>query len=470
MKTWKYTLLIYVIFAVVNNSCNAVPHEKSAPIPSNTPSATIPPVTATPVTTKTPVSQINSSCWTVKPLQAGNSIKGSFIFIHYAPFVEGVGRKMESFFAWDLSSFKSEKLNLDMSAIEKSMGEQRLWSIIVGSTNGDKFVMVTDNDVIFISQDSAEFIPLPEKESTDTVHLPNYLPAEGWFLINTFGRFEYGDSGIEDTYYILNSNTKEISKHKLFLPNFDKWNKWQGLGIYFSPNMQYVLYRSKPIIRDNYGEEQFTLYDITNKKIVWVLPSKDSNLLLGGGDPHWIPNSNVISAEFRDRNTDKGNYYLISLDGKISPLNDLDSAPGTSIGAAKSGSSSDWSPDGRYLVSAFRPSYVWDNRVKTWYKPCLPDEDKSETGLTYQPIWSPDYSFFVAKLWFPMLPTPTPPGGRYGPNKMYVLDVVNKVIYEMPETVKPLYDMAESTVQEEFPTLYKNGSNSFIGWVNWEIP
>lgn len=470
MKTWKHALLILVIFAAVNNSCSTVTLEKSTSVPSNTPSATIPPVTAPPVATRTPVSQINSSCWTVKPLQEGNDIKGSFIFIHYAPFVEGVGRKMESFFAWDLSSLKSKKLNLNMTAIKKSMEKQRLWSTVVGSTNGDKFVMVTDNDVIFILQDSAEFIPLPEKESIDIVHSPSYLPAEGWFLINTFGSFEYGDSGIEDTYYILNSNTKEISKHKLFLPNFDKWDMWQGLGIYFSPDMKYVLYRSTHVTRGIYGEDQFTLYNIVNNKVEWVMPPKDSNLLLVGGDPHWIPNTNVISAEFRDRNTDKSNYYLISLDGKISSLNDLDSAPGTSIGAAKSGSTSDWSLDGRYLVSAFPPSYVWDNQVKTWYKPCLPDEDKSETGLTYQPIWSPDNSFFVAKLWFPFLPTPTPLGGRFGPNKMYVLDVVNKVIYEMPESIKPLYDMAENPVQEEFPTLYKNGSNSFIGWVNWEIP
>lgn len=357
-----------------------------------------------------------------------------------------------------------------MSAIKKSMGEQRLWSTVVGSANGDKFVMVTDNDVIFISQDGAEFIPLPEKESTNIVHLPSYLPAEGWLLINAFGSYEYGDTGIEDTYYILNSNTKEISKHKLFLPNFDKWNQWQGLGIYFSPDMKYVLYRSKHISRDGYGEDQFTLYDIVSNKVVWVMPPKDSNLLLIGGDPHWIPNTNVISAEFRDRNTDENNYYLISLDGTISPLNDLDHSPGDSWGAARSGSTSDWSPNGQHLVSAFETTYVWDNQAKTWYKPCLPNEKEIDPSLVYQPIWSPDNSFFVAKLWFPMLPTPTPPGGRFGPNKMYILDVVNKVIYEMPESIRPLYDMAEGTVQEEFPTLYKNGMNSFIGWVNWEIP
>jgi hypothetical protein len=174
--------------------------------------------------------------------------------------------------------------------------------------------------------------------------------------------------------------------------------------------------------------------------------------------------------EFGERNTDKSNYYLITINGGISPLNDLDDTPGKSIGAAISGSTSDWSPNGRYLVSAFPPTHVWDNQAQVWYKPCLPDEDKSETGLIFQPIWSPDNSYFVAKLWFPFLPTPTPPGGRSGPNKMFVLDVVNKVIYEMPESIKPYYDMAESAIEEEFPTLYKNGSNSFLGWVNWEIP
>jgi hypothetical protein len=200
------------------------------------------------------------------------------------------------------------------------------------------------------------------------------------------------------------------------------------------------------------------------------MPPKDSNLLLVGGDPHWIPKTNVISAEFRDRNTDKSNYYLISIDGKILPLNDLDIAPGTSIGAAKSGSTSDWSPNGHYLVSSFHTTYVWDSKTKTWYKPCLPNEKEIDPSLVYQPIWSPDNSLFVAELWFPMLPTSTPLGGRFGPNKMYILDVVNKVIYEMPERIKPLYDIAEGTVQEEFPTLYKDGINSFFGWVNWEIP
>lgn len=463
MKTWKHTLLIFVILAVVNNSCSAIPLDKSTPVSPNTPSATIPPVTVTPIATKTPVSQINSSCWTVKPLQAGNVLKGSFLFRHYAPFVEGVGRKMESFFVWDLSSFKSKKLNLDMTAINKSVDEQNL-SRVVGSTNGNNFIMVTDHDIIFISQDSAEFIPLPEKESTDTAHLPSNIPAEGWFLINTFGNYENGNIGIEDTYYIFNSNTKEISKHKLFLPDFAKWNQWSGLGIYFSPNMKYVLYRSKSLEGD-----QFTLYDIVNDKAVWVMPPKDSNLLLIGGDPHWIPNSNLITAEFSNQDTHKSNYYLISIDGKISPLNDLDSSPGTSWGAAINGHTSDWSTDGRYLVSAYPPTYVWDNQAKIWYKPCVPNEEKQDGSLIYHPIWSPDNSFFVATLWFPFLPTPTP-GGRFGHNKMYILDVVNKVIYELPESIKPLYDMAEGTVQEEFPTLYKNGMNSFVEWVNWEIP
>jgi hypothetical protein len=473
MKTWKFISLILVIIATVNNSCSTVTLEKSTSAPSSSPSATIPPVTVT-VTlapTKTPVSQIDSSCWPIKPLQEGNNIKGSFVFIHYAPFVEGVGRKIDSFFAWDLSSFKSEELNLDIAAIEKSIGEHRLASTVVGSTSGDKSIMVTENDIIFISRKSAEFISLTKAESTDTNHLPSHLPAEGWFLINTFGDYKYGDSGIEDTYYILDSNTKEISKHKLFLPNFEKWNQWQGLGIYFSPNMKYVLYRSTHIIRDKiYGEDQFTLYDIENNKVVWVIPPKDSDLVLVGGDPHWIPNTNLLTAEFGDRNTDKSNYYLITINGKISPLNDLDRTPGKSIGAAQSGSTSDWSPNGRYLVSSFPPTHLWDSQAQTWYKPCLPSEDKSETGLIYQPIWSPDNSFFVAKLWFPFLPTPTPPGGRSGPNKMFVLDVVNKVIYEMPESIKPYYDMAESAIQEEFPTLYKNGSNAFLGWMNWEIP
>lgn len=468
MKTWKHALLILVALAAVTNSCSTVTLEKSTPVLSSTPSATISPVTAIPVTTKTPVSQINSSCWTVKSLQEGSNIKGSFIFIHYSPFVEGIGRKMDSFFAWDLSSFKSEKLNLNMTAIKKSIGKQAF--SIVGSTNDDRLIMMTENDLVFMSRNSTEILPLPEKESTDATHLPSHLPAEGWFLINRFGSYEYGDPWITDTYYIFNSNTREISKHKLVLPHFYKGYWWQGLGIYFSPNMKYVLYRSSPLIRDNYAEDQFTLYDIVNDRVVWVMPPKDSNLLLVGGDPHWIPNTNVISAEFRDRNTDNNNYYLVSINGTISPLNDLDHSPGNSWGAAHSGSASDWSPNGRYLVSAYPPTYIWDNQAKIWHKPCLPDEDKSETGLIYQPIWSPDNSFFVAQLWFPFLPTPTPPGGRAGPNKMFVLDMANKVIYEMPESIKPYYDMAESTIQEEFPTLYKNGSNAFLGWVNWEIP
>jgi hypothetical protein len=242
--------------------------------------------------------------------------------------------------------------------------------------------------------------------------------------------------------------------YDVFLPNFYA-SYGHRLGVSYSPDMKYVLYRFTPVDTKDRFEERFTLLDIESKKVLGMIPPENSNLSLVNEAPHWLPNENVITAQFEDKNTGHVNYYLISLDGTISPLNDLEKDPGgfpVVVG--------DWSPNGKYLLSAYPHSLVWDKQTQTWYKPCLPDENKLESPSAYRPLWPFfDSSYFMATTTF--VGAQMPGTSSYARIiKKYIIDVSNKVIYTLPENVN----------RSSFPDLYKEGRNDFLGWMNWGSP
>lgn len=208
---------------------------------------------------------------------------------------------------------------------------------------------------------------------------------------------------------------------------------------------------------------QYALYDIEKEEVVMVIPPQNSNLGVTGGDPHWMPNADVITAQFHDENTDLSNYYFISLDGKVTAVTNLpDDVDLTS--SMLWNPSQNWSPNKRYLVSADinLSEYIWDNQTETLYKPCLPNETQSM--VQPQPLWSFDGNYFISTLVFPSSAPPTVTSSEAIVQqqivKKYILDLANRVIYKLPEDVN----------NGEFTSLYKGGKNDFLGWVNWETP
>jgi len=435
MKIWKQLLIFLTILAGLCSSCSNGQPQSIAP------TATVFPVASTAANTpNAPITREDFTCWPVKPLEEGNHIKGSFAYAHYDSSANK--HSAVSYFIWDVSSFRSEKLNINK---KMNITDRQL------SSDGNKIILLTKDELVFMSYDNVESFSLPEKTINKNLTIKGYPSSDGRLLISEFGNYynegdiDYKEGiGFTDTYYIFDPQSKSISTNTIFLPDlYMDWEMWPV--IYYSPDMSYVLYRSTPTNH----REQFTLYDIEKAKIVWTTPPENSNWDIYGLGPHWMPNSEIITAEFIDQNTHLSNYYYISLNGKISSVNDLEyfSGSGISLYAPPL----DWSLNGRYLVSSNYSTFIWDNQTKISYKPCLPNE--TDSIVQNMPIWSFDGSYFIVALTFL---------SSKGENiyKKYILDLANKTIYEMPESVN----------QGEFSTLYKDGRNDFLGWVNWEIP
>ena len=450
MKTWNHILLTLTVLAGLCSSCsNNQPQ-------SITPTATIFPVSSTAThAPMTPISQEDFSCWPVKPLQEGNRFKGSFVYAHYAPAPQGVAPKLEGLFTWDLSSLSSKPLNLSENA-KNLFNTEGVAS--TGIDYGDTLVLLTKNNIAFVSYKTAEIFPYPKNANINSIFLDAYPLSEERLLLRDFSHYDYKEGvGLNDTYYIFEPDTKAVSKHTIFLPNYYT-SYGDGKGVYYSSDMKYVLYRSTPVITKDDYQEKYTLFDIENKKAVWAMPPQDSSLRIVTGkenEPHWLNNTALITAALGDEDPIIGTKnYVISLEGTITPLSDLSSDPGFFMAGIY-----DWSPDNRYLLTAY-PAYIWDNEDHVWYKPCLPDENKLESPFAYKSIWpSFDSSYFLATMTF--VEDQIPGTSSYTHiTKKYVLDVSNKIIYALPENVS----------QSQFPNLYKDGTNNFLGWLNWEIP
>lgn len=454
MKTWKQSLIVIMILAGLNGSCSVATPEGTATMrpPASTPSATLQSATLTHAVTSAPFSKTDFSCWPLMPIQKGNDIKGSFIYAYYPDRKSLYGRaEANGFFVWDIDSFHVEKLNVNKGMY---IGDRDI------SPNGDTLMMLTDAAIVFITHKDIQFFPLHEEDLMNSSMIRAWYTSDGRVSIGSSDYYYQEGVGLTYKTYIFNPQTSDISKIELFLPNvYKEWNR--GLNIQFSPNMRYVLYMSTPTQGDHV---QYTVYDTKKKEMVMTIPPQNSNLSIAGSDLWWLPNADVITGEFYDhnRNADTYNYYSISLNGEITQITNLPDR--ASVTSRYLFTSKVWSPNQRFLVANdFHLSmYIWDNQTETLYYPCLPNDARSV--LQANPVWSFDGNYFITTLSFPSNESPiVTPLGEIVERKIvkkYILDLVNRVIYEMPENIN----------NNEFLDLYKDGRSNFLGWVNWESP
>jgi hypothetical protein len=355
-----------------------------------------------------------------------------------------------NYFVWDISSFHSEEHVLN----------KKIWGSMI-SFNGN-IVNALGDELFFISKDSIQSYPLPDEPlAKENLYIAYEFPKiDGRILISEYGEIDNYEEGVgfTDTFYAFDPESRKISVHQLFLPNLYKMVNRYPFAQY-SPSMKYALYESSP---DEDNHRRYTLYDIENEKILMVIPPQDSNLAIIDDNPQWLPNTDMITAEFYDRKIEKYDQYLVSLDGTISPITNLLDDVGISTRYFSGGHY--WSPGNRYfaLLDFNLFLYLWDKQTETLYKPCLPNENNiiSAPQLT----WAPNGNYVVVTLIFPSPSTPiVDPSGQIIEQQTvskYILDLPNKTIYSLPNDVN----------EREYPQSFTNGHYQYIGWVNWEIP
>jgi hypothetical protein len=410
--------------------------------PNPTPLSTVSQTIKTNTSTIKPFSQIDTFCWPLKRLQAGNNIREKFVYFDSLD-------KANNFYVWDVNTFHNEKL-------EANIGSD-IWSIGISFDN-TKIVVLSNSDLVFISKKGLQFFPLPQEaivKDSMFVIKNEYPRSDGKILITSSGNFseknsEYKEGvGLTYSFYVFDPNKSGIYKKELFLP--DLYLDWDMVPrIYFSPNMKYVLYMATPT-KDMV--DRFIVYDIEREKIVMTIPAQNSNLSVTNGLPHWLPDENVITAEFYNKDTESRNYYFVSLEGKESPITGIPNEINTSS-SLLGNLFLDWSPNMHYLASAdiYNSIYIWDNQAKVLHRPCLPNERLSIE--LPKPIWSIDGNYIVVTQKFLTNSTPIieAKSGRIIEErivKRFILDLANKIIYEIPEN-----------------NVY--GKFEFVGWINWE--
>lgn len=444
MKTGISPLFIFLILAGLNGSCRGVPPEGIAPTPSvSAPSATVPPATPTPATaTKTPVARIDSTCWPIKPLQKSERINGSLVF----------GDDVQHAFAWDIKSFRVQPIEASPSL-----------SI---SPNGESIAELpwSKSTLTLISPENITSFPLPESEYAGIQYLP-----DGRILIGTGENIldSYKEGvGITDKFYIFNSASGEITAHSIFLPDF--WLPLpQVVAIQYSQDLNYVVYRTSP---GGDSQPRFILLDVNNNDVIWAGPKVDTNMAGNrAGMPVWLPDSSGLIYSWTNE-TDGENLYFISLTGEVTKLTFFKNAEISGVNSVQLPLPS-WSPDGRYLVFGVKLAdqdihkrwfhlYIWDNREKRAYKPCLPNEDNILD--IYRVTWSFDSAHLAMQLPYGTGDITSLEGAQSlgDHSTIVILDLNNRTIFELPD----------ENSRGEYTTLYGDKVVGLLGWVNWEIP
>jgi Tol biopolymer transport system component len=183
----------------------------------------------------------------------------------------------------------------------------------------------------------------------------------------------------------------------------------------------------------------------------------------------WVPDSSGLVYSWRKEGEGE-NLYNISLDGKVTKFTQFENAELTGILINRLLLPS-WSPNGRYLIFGVKlPGqdihkreyylFIWDNKEKIVYKPCLPNE--ANMLDSFDAIWSFDGNHLIMGLPYQLgdsMPDmesfPFNIGGT-----TVIMDLTDKTIYELPDKKN----------RGEFTTYYGDKVVGFAGWVNWEIP
>lgn len=431
-----------MILTGASSACNIVTPESIKPSP-----------TFTPTSTSIPVSQFDFSCWTIEPLQSGNSIRGSFVYAHYASPNSTV---IDGFFYWDISSFRSVELKYNYTPKKNKPSYV--------SPDGETIALITDKQqLVIISQNDLRLFNLPN----DSLSIQAFLTDGRIRLASANLNYERKDNykeniGLSDVYYIFDPTTGETTENTVFLPNFETGHR-ESFTVQYSPDMKYVAYRSKHDIDESgFYIDRFTLYDLAKNEVVWVSPDRKENLVNSSGSVLGWQNANTLTGLYWNREDAHqiNNYYSLSVNGIISQLTNFDRVDlGNYTQMSIWAEPPNWSPNGRYLISAGKQQgenepgyslYIWDNQEKAGYKPCLPNEKK--ISLPHLTSWSFDGSYVIVNLTFGAPSEYT--------SKSYLLDFTNEIVYEMPD----------DNNSRGFPNMYRNGFNVNLGWVNWETP
>lgn len=458
-KKFFYFCLSFVLVALgwICSGCAApaeiTPTQYSTPQAPPMATATLPPQY-----TPTPAVPFHAdlSCWQTKPLQAGNDIKGSLILSYGSQYSY-----------WDVSSFHGKNL----------INDNNLGLNIPPPPDGSFIPVDMPIDVF---KDHKMILMYPDKQPI-TLDLPmgeNYYGltylSNGEILVERYAdlasapidnkNYQRG-VGYTVAYYIYNPKTDSLTSHSVLLPNFEffQYGAVYRAYIAYSPDGKYVLYYSS--LPGQEGKYGFSLLDLQSNQIQWTVPD-EPNKALGIGEslvlmPVWKPDASSLTYIWNSDNESKNqNYYNISLDGIITQFTHFeDILPHGYILYSQP----EWSPDMRYLALQVEPPsrprepelFIWDDVDKTLLNPCLP---VSGMNSTHWYSWSFDSKHIALGL--NSLPTPAPPGTTYS-SRNFILDIPNKVIYELPNA-KDMRDYLKLS-GNDFPY-------SVNFWVNWEIP
>lgn len=421
----KKTLVISLL-AVLLSACAA---------PTTIPSATVP-------ETMTPSSAVaDSPCWPTKSLNSENDIQGSLIF--YTANDQTISPAY-----LDISSFKIKVIQLNR---EKSPHNFLI------SSDKNFLADLIENNLTLISPTQNFSVDLPLGD----YFIDQFLTYKKILIVQSANRqidsqnFK-AEFGFTDVYYIYDPTTNSLTKGSVFLPKFIPSEKG-FFAITYSPDMHYVLYHSS--LPDGGNKGGFTLLDLRNQEVKWNIP--ESNRLSGAGDkdiPFWMPDANALTyALFSDEETRELNFYKVSLKGTITQITQLEQLLGNNYELVLP-QLSQWSPDSRYLafrakISSLSGSQllIWDNREKRLSIPCLPVD--ANASPLYGFDWSFDSEHVIVSLPYVKDGSPLSDGPIYYAYRKLILDVPNKVIYELPNT-----------------KVMSEGQVEIIGWVNWEIP
>lgn len=413
-KIISLLLACSIIFSV--SACSAGENSVAPLIlPSNTPnsipSIIQPPFTPTTIPSAIPTSQ---KCWDTKPLsKATREIAGSLLY--FDPDLQQ--RKL-----FDLSSLKSINTEIqgDISPDGKSIAE------IDNDTN--TFVLVT--------QFKNTSFPIPD----NVYFYDGYLADDQIrFGVNDAREENYKQGvGTTDEYYLLSTDTGEITFQSIFLPNyyFSAFKNEDYFRTIYSPDLNYVIYPS-----GFQGTALVSvLFDISNQKIIWSGETLAPWSITG----FWRFDSKSIRILRYDSvlGGDE-NFYDLFMNGKTQKITQFESYPQHDYWTWP-----DWSPDGRYFayrnwIGGEGYLIIVDTESNIVLNPCLP-----LGNLNFPQFWSPDSKGFA------IMPR--------GMTTIVIVDLVDQVIYE-----------AYKWSGKDFVDPYAKPNQDlldFDGWLSWELP
>jgi hypothetical protein len=438
----QIVFLVVVFLAMGFQSC--VPSTVQIPSsPESTSTTTAIPKEVSPTSTPTFIPfNTNWACWPIRMLEKGNDIKGSILFLSR-------NSKNKTSFIWDVNSFHARNVDFSIDSLTVSSDGSLLATMPLG---GNKIVLISSNETKTYPLNQ----PLPDGKVYGGVRfLPDGKIAVGIHSEDESSiNYEPSKSGYIAESYLLDPVTGNLTHNSVLLPDFTLGPRLTRFLIEFSPDMQYVVYKTTSYKDGNY---KFALMNVKTGEIIWTGPSL----------PHWKPDGSSLTYFLGQGEKDAQGYFIynnlfsLSKDGKSSQMTWFNRTTLYEIG--KGYTEIPWSPNGRYAVfigtnklSSVFLLYVWDDQEKVALRPCLPEEIRAYTD--YSVHWSFDSKYLLIRLVYPdaQLAGELPPPSH---SLDLILDMANQIIYTLP---------VESN-RDEYKLQAPDGAN-IVDWVNWEIP